>query len=112
MKNKINLTVEVIETVMETALEGGITYWADVTKYDPSVPEMTIFYEDPKTYNTRRKKITPALIQKGADVIVNTPDFAKGIPELVSALLDPYQLDAGCSDAIVQAAIFGDLVYG
>lgn len=112
-KNRITLSDTIVEETIIAAVEGGINYWAEIGKYDPDKPrKATIKYQDPKTDEVKISVINKALLQEGADLIMNNRDFAPGIPHLTRALYDEFEIDADSADALVQAGLFKELVYG
>lgn len=107
--NHITLTDEIIESAIEMA-PYGIAYWCSIQKWTPT--SITIRFEDPKTNEVRKVEINAALLQAGADIIVNNPRFAPGIPHLLNALIDDSDMDSDAGDALVQAALFGEITFG
>lgn len=103
--------------VICTAVEGGINYWAVVLKWDGEGSAL-VEDHDKKTGPEVAWPVTinKDLIQKGIDLLsegkitLNTDTLGS---ILVGATMDDAgDVDAEAADAIVQAAIFGDIVYG
>lgn len=99
--------------VLCTALEGGIGYWSEcgMLKSDALGYVSATLYpaEDddfPETVLTRES------IQQGIEKVLS-PDFRVN-PQIRAAIAsgDAGQIDADAADVIVQAACFGEIVYG
>lgn len=120
MKLNINYTVELdnecIDDIMVTALEGGITYWCDkaevVGEYLGEFASEQISRggtlklhdsEEDKTYELTLDKflvgVTRVVSERGLDVLYQNK-------------IDSSNIDAADADAIIQYAIFGEVVYG
>ncbi len=116
-----------------TAVEYGIVYWADVTKYvyDDDYPEGAFAVLE--VHDTECVLgVTPAHIRCGLEAIAAAegpfyePNFAKTqhatIPFLTAGLarrvrealadLENAALDAGDADDVLQVGLFGEVVYG
>lgn len=111
--NPITYTDEEVEDILETALNGGINYWTvevdRLYKY-PQVAAIT--YREPDDDSVALRILGPHQIIAGARLIESIPDFAPGIRDLHASLYDTAQIDSEVADAIVQAAIFGRIVFG
>lgn len=116
---------EFLKDVLITAVEGGINYWAQVSNYDPDAGTVTVWESEeairdggdiyPDTYSPHRVTIDTiahgiaVLLEqrKGHDpknywhqfVIANRTNSEDG------------DYDAGIADDILQAGIFGSVVY-
>jgi len=110
----VEVTDEQINDVVAAALEGGISYWCDQAKTDVDMGDSRL----------------SEMLTKGAEISLN--DMEQSNPEtnhqtygvwrtltldnLLKALgemrfnFDDY--DAGDADAVVQQAIFGEVIYG
>ena len=104
---------QLIDDTLCTALEGGITSWADNAEPD-HWPEGITYTSDALT--------------KGADVLITDDEgtvhrltvtkMRKGIrayckaAHTTPAKIDDDPVDASGADAIVQYALFGEVVYG
>ncbi len=120
MKLNINFDVEydneVIDDIMATALEGGITYWCDnaevVGDYLGEYASEQISRggtlklhdsEEDETYELTLDKFLAGL----ATVVGE-----RGLDVIYQGKIDPSNIDAEDADAIIQYAIFGEVVYG
>lgn len=120
MKPNINFDVEydneVIDDIMATALEGGITYWCDnaevVGDYLGEYASEQISRggtlklhdsEEDETYELTLDKFLAGL----ATVVGE-----RGLDVIYQGKIDPSNIDAEDADAIIQYAIFGEVVYG
>ncbi len=120
MELNINYNVEVdnecIDDIMSTALEGGITYWCDdaevVGDYLGNYASEQISRggtlklhdtEEDKTYELTREKFLTGLAKVVGE---------RGLDVLIKGKVDASNIDAEDADAIIQYAIFGEVVYG
>lgn len=120
MKLTINFEVEYdnecVDNIMSTALDGGITYWCDCAEVvDNYLGEYasdqisrggTLRLHDSdedKWYELNLEKFT-----KGLAKIVED----RGLDVLYEGKIDAGEIDAEDADAIIQYAIFGEIVYG
>lgn len=112
--------------ILITAVEGGINYWSAVSKYDPNNGTVRIHEYHPDAGETD----TNGYAVEG--VLVDVDTIARGIGVLRDKSRFPFahdgywrqfwvadrtngedgDYDAGTADCIVQAALFGDIVYG
>ena len=116
---------EFLADIVVTAAEGGINYWAHTRNYrfakeDPAVPGSAITSamvdvlgregNEPEQWTT----VNGATIRKG----INTLKELEFRRDLKMALLyadnenDSGEVDSELADCIVQAGLFGKLVYG
>lgn len=113
--------------IFNTALEGGVTYWADVRSYHWSKPDgsddllhyRAVVY-DPET--DERHTIDDDVIRLGIERLANKSATFGGQPlnpegrlHLLAVKLyrgEDVDFDAGDADSIVQAGLFNDIVYG
>lgn len=115
---KVNLTVEDIDDIMVSALEGGINYWCSEAEV----------VEDKRCSDWGHEQIA-----RGGALILHDMEseekweldlegFLKGFKLWLEDGQDKYgavesgevdcgNIDAGCADEIIQYAIFGELVY-
>lgn len=113
---KIKFTNKDIDDIMVTALEGGITHWCDsadvVGDYlgnwasDQISRGGTVKLheaEEDKWYELTLEKFI-----KGLERVV----FERGLDVIYNNELDVSNIDAEDADAIIQYAIFGEIVYG
>jgi hypothetical protein len=115
---------EFLKDLIITAVEGGIGYWAEVRRYNPDEgtvevrPQDECATEDPNPWRT----VTVATIAKGigridrGDCTFGGEPWAFGKSHgrvmVASRANDAGLLDADDADNILQAALFGDIVYG
>jgi len=113
-------TQEFLASCVTTAVEGGINYWVrDVVRYrwrDLPFPEAAIRFENEDGDGLVTRDLTEDLMREGVERIVN--DRLKIAPHLAGMLIeavardDAGMVDADLADCIVQAGLFGELVYG
>lgn len=121
--NRTDKRTEFLSDVLVTAVEGGINYWASVSEYDPDAGTVRVHEWHPDTGETE-----DGYAKEG--VLVTLDDIARGIGVLRrddKLPLTGYwhdfwkadrtngedgDYDAGHADCVVQAAIFGEVVYG
>lgn len=118
VETTINLTQDDIDCIMVTALEGGICYWCS---------EAEVVEEHLGTYASDQ-------IARGGSVLIheseedeahelNLEKFMNGFKlwfenggdqygAIENGELDTSNIDADCADAIIQYALFGEVVYG
>jgi hypothetical protein len=116
-----------LKDVLITAVEGGINYWSAVSEYDPDNGTVRVHEYHPDTGETEN-----GYAKEG--VLVTLDTIAKGIGVIERdsvrfrfAHVGGYwgefwkanrtngengDYDAGIADCIVQAALFGEVVYG
>lgn len=102
----INRT-EFLDDIRITAFEGGINYWAKISGNR---------VKDPDDPNSQWVALTDSKIEAGI-ALVKHLTFQVNNDILASILLGDRNNDAGeidieCADVIVQAAVFGEIVYG
>lgn len=115
----IFITTEDIDDIMTSALEGGITYWAD----DADVPE------DKRVADWGHEQIARSGVLIIHDFVedetyeLTLEKFLTGFKLWAELGLDHYnaitggtvdccQIDSSCADSIVQLALFGEVIYG
>lgn len=120
-----------LHDVFTEALEGGINYWAGIAKYRWSLgaPDYAVdldgFYavvQDAESDTEYR--VTRATIQKGVATLRQWsrephvegtnrchPSYTKRILA-ASAMNDASEMDASDADIVVQAGLFGEIIYG
>jgi hypothetical protein len=107
--------------VIITAIEGGIGYWANVLEYRHTPEPATAKIReqeatDPKDNVPKEATLNREFIQKGIDALAS--GAIKVNPRLLGNILvgavtdDAGEVDSDGADVIVQAALFGELVYG
>lgn len=121
----IQVTQQDIDDIMVAALEGGITYWADaaVVPEDRRVADwgheqiarggvLRIHTTEPwdeddtEWFTLTREKLLNGIKQAYVGNYYADYDWCDG------QTLDCCQVDAEVADAIVQLALFGEVVYG
>lgn len=114
----VTITSEDIDDIMITALEGGITYWcrkAEVvgealgeyaSEQISRGGTLRLFdSESSDTWLLTRDKFI-----KGFKLWLESGTCESGV--LIESEVDTSGIDAECADAIIQYALFGDLVFG
>lgn len=118
--------------IITTAIEGGTGYWATVYRYkwdDLPPAEVHAWIVDNETVGTQpAPPAYEAWLSEHARVI-NVELIARGISRIASGRVpvalslqqaivvgnrdvDAGMIDADCADVIVQAGLFGEIVYG
>jgi len=101
-----DVTQEQIEDVMTTAFEGGSNYWID---------EVTVDIEPTEKYKYMSEVLTRGgtlkVYVEGEDVI-QTLTLGRFLNALSNEHFDFDNYDAGGADAVLQKAIFGEVIYG
>lgn len=110
-----------LDDVTTTAIEGGIGYWSVCHKYEwDGKPEVTAVIQELDEWQNKAFgpliTVNRKLINKGIKTIM---DGEAGISDRVikeiagaNATNDGCDIDADAADVIVQAAVFGEIVYG
>ena len=109
--------------ILTTAIEGGVQYWATIKTYEwegrsePFAVIMDCEEDDPKEHT-----VSPATIAKGLNLLRSGAAWGDGpVPEwwvrkwrtAYNECADgSWDFDAGDADVIVQAGLFGEVVYG
>lgn len=101
--------------ILETALYGGITYWAtpEGTQRDaeglPTQTTLTSDEGDFEPLTVRCGDLVPA-----ARAVLAAYPKTQGAGYIRQALAenDPGMIDAEAADMIVQVAVFGEIIYG
>ena len=118
------IRTEFLSDVLITATEGGINYWAQVTKrrwerrgpdgYEGAVMDVGLRdLED----GDKLHYVTHEMLEKGIALILSTETRFQVREDLYRMILlghyknDAAEIDAEAADVIVQAAIFGEIVY-
>ena len=113
------VTNDDIDDIMCTALEGGITYWCGRA-------EVVGDYLGAYSYEqiARGGQLKLYDIEDFTEYVLNLDNFKKGLKMYIEnhdvplmfynqhLAIDPCEIDAEAADAIVQYALFGDIVYG
>ena len=116
MKTTCILTRQEKLDILTTAIESnGIQYWAcdygRITIARDSERNITkaVFEADNASGERERYTVTPTVIQKGVNVLLS-PGFE--IRDDIKKNIITSNVDDEASDCIVQAGLFGELVYG
>jgi len=110
-------TLDLIDNIMISALEGGINYWCASASIAPD-----------KNGNVVKRipyLSTAEMVSRGATLAIQPDDETKSYYLDSKSVLkgwkqykvnnpkaDPEDLDADAADAIIQIAIFGEVIYG
>ena len=116
---RVELTQQDIDDIMVAALEGGINYWCDeaaveggeyLGKYasDQISRGGTLLLHD--TDEDAYRKLDLEKFLKGFKLWLENGGDQYGAVQ--GHEVDCCNIDAGCSDEIVQYALFGEVVYG
>ncbi len=116
---RIELTQENIDDIMVAALEGGITYWC--SEASPEGGELLEEY--PSEQISRGGTLLLYDFEEEAYRKLDLEKFLKGFKLWVENGGDEYgaiedgkvdccNIDADCADAIIQYALFGEVIYG
>jgi hypothetical protein len=101
--------------IFVTSMEGGISYWARTTKYVNNNPNFFAVIEDYED-DGKQHTINKAVIMKGLQAFLdNKVRVRKDITKSVLYGIlnkDAYDIDAEIADCIIQAGLFGEVVYG
>ncbi len=121
MTTKTLERTDFLASCMVAAMEGGINYWADIADWE---------WKDDDHHNMIQASARIRDVDQGGSWIAfGLDDIARGIGKLLdkdfqisdqirswvrdgSATNDASNIDSWAADAIVQAAIFGEVVYG
>lgn len=116
---RVELTQENIDDIMVAALEGGITYWC--SEASPEGGELLEEY--PSEQISRGGALLLYDFEEEAYHRLDLEKFLKGFKLWVENGGDEYgaiedgkvdccNIDADCADAIIQYALFGEVIYG
>lgn len=112
-----------LQDVWTTAVEGGIGYWSQIEGYrwsdeDPSTMGGTLHELNDETddFDGDQHVVTMGTITKGLGRIrrgeVTMNDRLRDAILLANRTNDAGEIDSDAADVIVQAGIFGEVVYG
>ncbi|MFD4858373.1 hypothetical protein [Streptomyces atratus] len=112
---------KILQDIFHTALEGGIGYWSTCSEYkwENLAPSEVYAVVHDSEDEDKEYRITIETIRQGLRKIVS--DEVKynlgedgAVQQLAIGILteEDYDYDAGDADNIVQAGLFGELVYG
>lgn len=120
MKININFSViyrnQDIDDIICTALEGGINYWCDRVEVEGeylgefasdqiSRGGTLILHDSEKLY---RYKLTLDKVLKGLETYIRE----RGLAVIYDIDIETIDIDAEDADAIIQYALFGEIIYG
>ena len=123
---RLGITEEVIDDIMVSALEGGITYWCDIAKVpeDKRVAkwgheqiarggELRIHVIEPfDDEETEWYTLDMEKFMKGLKKYVQDPLYDCLIVDRKKLIIDTTNIDGACADTIIQYALFGEEVFG
>ena len=115
MSHPFTITDQLIDDTLCTALEGGINYWADSATPD-AWPEGVTYASDAVTKGAalviavNEDDDNPGVHLDRAAMVRGIRRYCKEF-HTTPANLDDDPVDASGADAIVQYAVFGELVY-
>jgi hypothetical protein len=104
---------EFLNDIFAIAVDSGIDYWAEIEDCKYTIPIASIRdIEENKKYILNKD-----VIEKGLNLIVTNPSFNLADYYIKDILFANRNNDAGdiddiAADAIVQAGLFGEIVYG
>ena len=118
VKVELPLTHNDIETIMVTAIEGGIGYWACLINEGKEW--------DRKPKGVPSSQWATQLLLEGKEVVFEDEEDGKTLKLTLQKLIKGFGLnyknrphdndlengDSNTSDAIIQYALFGDVIYG
>lgn len=119
---------EFLSDVLTTAVEGGINYWAQVSGYrwncPPAERGVTVHDVVGDDIPPEGRRVTLDDIARAVNAIAKAPlsdpepvalglhrQYRRQVVE-ASRENDAGDIDAGLADAIVQVAVFGEVIYG
>ena len=106
------ITENFIDDIRVTAIEGGVDYWT--LTYNPNKQEL--IYENPDADGYLSVILDDELITRGIDLILSGKvSINKQIKNYIQIAYDEQyagHIDVVAADCIVQAGIFGEIVYG
>lgn len=119
IEKQITITEQDIDDIMCSALDGGITYWCNEAEVvgdylgeyasEQISRGGTLKLHDADDYEVYELTLGKLLegIQKAAD-----GEYFSDYNWIDGSVIDACQVDAEVADAIIQCAIFGDVIYG
>ena len=99
---------ERLSEIFVTACEGGINYWAQVDEYDWTAPGTCVLSYENEQGEPDKRYITSGLVlvAKGLQRAAE-----RGLTDTVDRVHSG-DYDAADADAIIQLALFDDVIYG
>jgi hypothetical protein len=114
VKSTVEVDDEVIEAIIEMG-QPGTDYWVSEYFHEPEKRLLTLdedivdYDEPPVTHIVSYAQIAAALVQ----IATNQIDIGAWLVEYAAiGLKDAGQVDADLADAVLQIAIFDELIYG
>ena len=105
---------EFLSDVMVTAIEGGINYWVErflsCTRENGFITGVA-FHSDGRLYTVFGRDIERAITEVKNTTFKVRQDIREAVI-LADAQNDASDVDAEVADVLVQAAVFGEIVYG
>lgn len=107
----IEVSDQYCKDILVTCVEGGSNYWANFrnVKRDVELDILECEVRDKEGDSLEWKKITIEDIRKAVAVVMK-PEF--NLHDSYKAMVANDDNDATSSDAILQAAMFGEVIYG
>lgn len=115
----VSVTDKDIDDIMCTALEGGITHWCDYAEvlggylgeyaHEQISRDGVLVLRDSETgeyFTLTKEKFLKGLETACKENIYSEYEWCNG------SEIDTFQVDADIADAIVQIALFGDIIFG
>lgn len=130
---ELSVSDQILFDVFVTALEGGITYWAAVAKYSiwlkddagttsiPHKEDLTGFFavivdvedENESLVRVDNDTVFRGLVACATEDVKNLGSHARQVARsLLFSDNEDVDFDAGDADQILQAGLFGEVVYG
>ena len=111
----LNIPLELLSGALCSAVEGGSSYWAALVKYTldeegildcESVPDGRARWEFLDIEEDKTHTLDRAALLEGVRVL------GEKYPAHLGSLLDEDRSDADTGDALLQCALFGEILYG
>lgn len=106
--------IEFLTDIYTTGLEGGINYWATVTSYQHTTQQLATItdnHDDEHPHTIDLNTIARGIRAITTHRVHTNPAHRQRIAAADRAH-DAADLDAADADAIIQAALFGEIRYG
>lgn len=116
IKIEATLTDETLMDVLTTAVEGGINYWASAKKIerddDLNVTKIVGLFD--KEDGEAKGDVDLTTVANGIEAILSGKVGLRSdlLRQVYSTITDDMDVDADAADCIVQAGLFGEVVYG
>ena len=117
---EFNIGEDFLSDILTTACEGGIGYWSQLKDYDCDRDHHYIReyddYSDEIAADHEWFRIDHDLVMKGLhhmmDPNFEVADYIRKYVYLAITESDAGHIDADAADCIIQAGVYGELVYG